>query len=86
MKILLIYEVVPEETKLYVFENVNPGSELYTHLQACNGHFQNLVDDEAPEEALDFLNNYLEETEKLPMEKLPTAGPFDAVFISGFVL
>lgn len=86
MKVLLVYELVPEETKLYVFDNVSPDSGLYAHLQACNGHFTNTVDDDAPEDSLEFLGNYLVGEKDIPMENLPASGPFDVVFISGFVL
>lgn len=86
MKVLLVYELIPEETKLYVFENVNPESALYKNLALANGHYANYSGDEGDNEGTEFLNEYLANEKAIDVKTLPTAGPFDAVFHSGFGL
>ena len=43
MKTLLIYEVIPEETKCFSFE-VEKNSPIHTILEKCNGHTVNVHD------------------------------------------
>jgi len=84
MKILLIYELIPEDTNFYVFDNVNPDSELFAQLTLANGHYANYEGEHGDNEGTEFLNTYLENLPTLPVEDLPKSGPFDAVFHSGF--
>lgn len=84
MKVLLIYELIPEETHFYVLDNVNPNSELYSNLLIANGHYTNFVGEVGDNEGTEFLNLYLENQAKTLVSDLPTAGPFDVVIHSGF--
>lgn len=86
MKILLVYELIPEQTKFYVFENVNANSELYANLIDANGHYANFVGEAGDNDGTEFLDTYIEGVESLDVKGLPEAGPFDAVFHSGFGL
>lgn len=86
MKVLLVYELIPEETFFYVFENVNPDSELYVNLLGANGHYANFEGPFGDNASTEFLVGYLEHQAKLLVENLPHAGPFDTVFHSGFGL
>lgn len=86
MKILIVYEVVPEETKLFVFENVNPDGQMYQNFLLANGAYGNTIVEEEIETALDQISSYLETHQELEVADLPTAGPFDAVILTGFVL
>lgn len=82
MRVLLVYDLIPEETKLFVFDNVNPNSELYKNLILANGHYSNLGGKAGDNEGTEFLNNYLVDLVAIPID-LPTSGPFDMVFHSG---
>ena len=64
MKVLLIYELIPEETHFYVLDNVNPNSELYSNLLIANGHYTNFVGEVGDNEGTEFLNLYLENQAK----------------------
>jgi len=86
MKILLVYELIPEDTKLYVLENVNSNSELYANLLDANGHYTNFDGNNGDNEGTEFVNLYLENLKSLPIADLPKAGPFDVVIHSGFGL
>ena len=86
MKVLLVYELIPEDTKFYVFENVNPNSELLANLKLANGHYSNYNGETGDNDGTEFLNAYLEDQPLTPVADVPNAGPFDAVFHSGFGL
>lgn len=86
MRVLLIYELIPEETKLFVFDNVNPDDELYKKLILANGHYENYVGDAGGNDGTEFLSNYVVNCVSLSVADLPSSGPFDAVFHSGFGL
>ena len=93
MKVLLIWEEVPENTVAYVLE---PGKddELIMLAEAAHGHFVNAVNEN---EATDKLNEllYAEDMDNarkrdFDMERNRYAtipgGPYSAVYISGFIL
>lgn len=84
MKILLVYEIIPENTNFYVFDNINPSSELYMNLVDANGHYGNYEGEHGENEGTEFLNTYLEGLDKLDVKDLPAKGSFDVVFHSGF--
>jgi hypothetical protein len=84
MKILLVYELIPEDTKFYVFENVHPGSELHKHLLGAHGHYANFDGPIGDNESTDFLCGYLVTETKANLADIPYAGPFDVVVHSGF--
>lgn len=86
MKILLVYELIPEDTKLYVFDNVNPEGELFKHLVGANGHYVNYDGSNGDNSSTEFLTEYLTDREELKIEDLPQAGPFNVVVHSGFGL
>ena len=86
MRILLIYEMIPEETKFFVFETIVAGSELYNTLLSANGHYTNLSGEEGDNDATDFLNQNLCGLRGYSVKELPTLGAFDLVVHSGFAM
>jgi hypothetical protein len=69
-KVLLIWEEVPEETKLYYFDGLT--DEEYNKLCMCQNHFINMknvgeTDDEAA--ALNWLNSWLENKQNYLLSK-----------------
>lgn len=99
MKVLVIYELVPEDTLCYVVEN--PCDKLLKILHTANGNYINIDDGEGVE-ASDVINmeaclkdEHLPEDyerqfpgkfQQVDIEDLPKAGPFDMVFHTGFYL
>lgn len=93
MRVLLIYEQVPETTTFYTFDE--PNEELLNLFEACNGKMIN-SDDSTPE--MQILSDALSEkkehcgnpdhhlacTIKGGVE-LPPAYAFDRVFLFGFL-
>jgi hypothetical protein len=67
-------------------EDVNPRSTLYANLVLANGHYANYEGDDGDNDGTEFLGAFLEKHPTLPVDDLPIAGPFDAVFHSGFGL
>ena len=86
MKILLIYELIPESTKFYLFDNVNPNSELYEHLLGANGHYTNYEGPAGDNEHTDFLNEYLTGEQQTEVGDVPFLRNIDVVVHSGFGL
>ena len=86
MKVLLVYELIPEETRFFIFDNVNPSSELYKNLLDAHGHYSNYEGESGDNAGTEFLNEYLAGNKGIGVKELLNAGPFDAVFHSGFGL
>jgi len=86
MKVLLVYELIPESTKFYVFEDIDASSELYANLVDANGHYSNYVGDAGDNEGTEFLDTYLDGVKGIDVADLPETGPFDIVIHSGFGL
>ena len=98
MKALLIYEVIPEETKCFSFE-VEENSPIHTLLEKTNGHTAN-VDDYIIESL--YLQDALTNNESCWADEdhpfkgaiakiadetsIPLAIPYDRVFMSAFYL
>lgn len=91
MKVLLVYELVPERTDFYVF--TDPTDEQTSALRGSHGTFINsemTTDEQA--DAADFLSELLAElptnVTKIDDTKSfkPIEGPFDRVFHAGFIM
>lgn len=83
MRVLLVWELIPEETQFYVFDNVNPAGELARHLMGANGCYGNY---DSENESTNFLNEFLVKQPKTKIEDLPKIGAVDMVVHSGFGL
>jgi len=92
MRILLIWEIVPESTDLVLIED--PTEEQLRMLELANNTFLNSDDEN---EGLLYLNAALGDPEDCEgeehagiwadcKEESPVDGPIDRVFLSGFVL
>lgn len=77
MKVLVIYELVPEEIKAYVVEGED--AEL-----AINCHRKYLNSDDIPE--LEELSLVLEGKEELDSSSPLSAEGYDSVVFTGFIL
>lgn len=99
MRVLVIWEEIPEDTKFYVIEN--PTQEQLVMLKKANGQIINyegpddgalylqrsfLLPEHLPEEEqrLDEVSQWI--SNQIAKEKLPESGPFDLVIWSGFGL
>lgn len=93
MRVMLIFEQVPETTTFYTFDN--PSAELLRLLKACNGKMIN-SDDSTPE--MQILSDALASKKehcgnpKHPLActitdgvELPPNSAFDRVFLFGFM-
>lgn len=81
MKVLVIYELIPEDTKMYLVEA--NGADL-ERLKAAHGVYVNYSDDD--DDAV-WLNDWLGGWQVLEIERgQPIAAEFDLVVYSGFGL
>jgi len=99
MKVLIIYEIIPDETLVYVVDN--PCEALLTLLHAANDSYinagegegvdaSNVINMEACLEDKYLPNGYERQFpgkfQQIKISELPNAGPFDKVFHTGFYL
>lgn len=81
MKVLVIYELIPEETKFYLVDA--EGDDL-ERMKAAHGVYANYDEDD---DAAVWLNDWLEGKEALTLAQgEPLRADFDLVVYSGFGL
>lgn len=87
MKILLIYELVPEETKVYILTNVSVDDWQWMKLTHHN-YINAQMPSKEVEVACDMLNNYIEGLDPAaPDDPVLLRGEnFDYMIHSGFIL
>lgn len=87
MKVLVVYEMVPEEIRFFDLE-LDAESEELAKLRKIHGSFANCTDtDEEVEALLDWAWEWLEQETKLsPEEGQSFKGPFDEIIYTGFIL
>ena len=86
MAILLIWELVPEETKFFKFEDCP--DDIYAAFKKANGGMLGAVGDEDVETSINLIGDYLEAHKELEIDvnNLPTSGPYGEVFHTGVLL
>ena len=87
MRFLIVYELVPEETKFYALENygANGDEEIRKNLELANGHFVNEYDvSEEVDKALEYVSNLLEKA--TPFTPGTGVVDFDGIYHTGFLL
>ena len=83
MKLLLVWECVPEDVNCYILD---PSSEQAAWARKCAGKYVNAGGDT---EELSKLNDWLATNEAKNMivdNEKPIAGPFSEVVVCGFVM
>ncbi len=84
MKVLVVYEMVPEETKFYIVEADAVDLEW---MKATHGYFVNQADiPPAIAKALDKMSAFLETVESLSAELPITLNGVDLLIHTGFLL
>lgn len=81
-KVLLVWEVVPEQTKLFVFEE---GTELCDLALRSAGKYIN-QDDVEDGDPIDLLNDALESLSPDGDGNTVLEGPFSKVVVCGFIM
>lgn len=84
MRVLIVWEEVPENTTFYVVEN--PSEDVLETIKGAAGKFINTIDEN---EEVNTLNNWLGDgtlNHTKHEVETPLEGPFDLVVLCGFIM
>jgi hypothetical protein len=84
MKVLIVWEEIPENTIFYVIED--PNKEVLKTIKEAAGKFINTTDEN---EEVNTLSSWLEDSVSMFTKhevETPLEGPFDLVVLCGFIM
>lgn len=84
MRVLIVWEEVPENTTFYVVEN--PSEDVLETIKGAAGKFINTTDEN---EEVNTLSDWLEDSVSMFTKhevEAPLEGPFDLVVLCGFMM
>ncbi len=84
MRVLVIWQEIPESTRLYIFDN--PNADEMSDLERCNGNLVNATMDDEINDALERLQDKIDKRKPdWDLGQGPLQGPIDRVIVTGIV-